>query len=98
MVSWPALIILQTGSMGAVLLISSIRGDSGSPRRGRTGPLQVRKSPEVPYFKRFLRHLFVSSRLRSVLYHCRGLSGGHRQGGNPSYHRPEEPPGQIALA
>ena len=67
------------------------------PGNGTPWLLRVYKSLHVPNFRRFLRHLSVSSLLLHGLFACRSLSGGRRQGGNPSYRRPDRPPGQMAL-
>jgi len=95
--SWPTSIIRRTSYIGAVFLIFSTPSDSGGPGSSHPRFFQVSKSLEVPDFKRFLRHLPVSFPPSLGLFSCRALSGGPRQGGNPSHHHPEQPPRQTAF-
>ena len=97
--SWPATIILPTASVGAVFLISSILSDSGSPGRGQPWLLQACKSPEVPHFKRFLRHLPVPSPcfVRLSFAGSQSLRRWYWQRRDPPHHDAEKPPRQMAL-
>jgi hypothetical protein len=64
----PVSIIHPTASFRAVFLTFPISNDPGSPGRRHPWLLPVRKNLKVPHFKRFLRHLSVSSLLRPVCF------------------------------
>jgi len=64
-------IIRPTSYIGAVFLISSTPSDSGGPGSSPPRFFLVRKSVEVPDFKRFLRHLSVSFPPSLGLLSCR---------------------------
>src|ERR1017187_220995 len=55
--SWLELIVHPTASVRALFFHFFIPTDCSAPGRGQLYLLRARKDPEVPHFKRFLRHL-----------------------------------------